>query len=198
MSYSSMDASAGYYASSQDRRYPTASSAAIPSNGYTSTQPYNHSVPPSYPPHDSRYAPSSAMTPGAYSAYTSSSGPSRIQSPPPTSRSQPTNIYGGPAAYPSYHSHYDTQRSASYSSTSSGSSFAASPPTSPAYPASPARPYQCDQCVLSFDRSHDLKRHRDSHSGAKPFICTSCNKSFTRKDALKRHQSQKQCGTETA
>jgi hypothetical protein len=33
------------------------------------------------------------------------------------------------------------------------------------YPASQQRPYACDLCVLSFSRQHDLKRHRDTHSG---------------------------------
>ena len=56
------------------------------------------------------------------------------------------------------------------------------------YPASPARPFACDMCALSFNRQHDLKRHRDTHNGEKPFLCESCGKTFTRKDALKRHQ----------
>ena len=56
------------------------------------------------------------------------------------------------------------------------------------YPASPPRPFACDMCALSFNRQHDLKRHRDTHSGDKPFLCDSCGKTFTRKDALKRHQ----------
>ncbi|KAF9653196.1 hypothetical protein BDM02DRAFT_3088032 [Thelephora ganbajun] len=56
------------------------------------------------------------------------------------------------------------------------------------YPASPPRPFACDMCALSFNRQHDLKRHRDTHSGDKPFLCESCGKTFTRKDALKRHQ----------
>lgn len=56
------------------------------------------------------------------------------------------------------------------------------------YPASPPRPFACDLCALSFNRQHDLKRHRDTHTGDKPFPCESCGKSFTRKDALKRHQ----------
>ncbi|KAF8575107.1 hypothetical protein K439DRAFT_772887 [Ramaria rubella] len=72
------------------------------------------------------------------------------------------------------------------------------PSSSPTYPASPSRPFQCEQCALSFDRSHDLKRHRESHSGARPYVCASCSRTFTRKDALKRHQSQKQCGVEDA
>ncbi|KAG1867376.1 hypothetical protein F4604DRAFT_1927688 [Suillus subluteus] len=70
-------------------------------------------------------------------------------------------------------------------------------PTSPTvqYPASPTRPFSCDMCALSFNRQHDLKRHRDTHSGEKPFLCNGgCGKTFTRKDALKRHQLVKHCG----
>ncbi|KAG0706149.1 hypothetical protein DFH29DRAFT_206250 [Suillus ampliporus] len=63
------------------------------------------------------------------------------------------------------------------------------------YPASPTRPFSCDMCALSFNRQHDLKRHRDTHSGEKPFLCNGgCGKTFTRKDALKRHQLVKHCG----
>jgi hypothetical protein len=74
------------------------------------------------------------------------------------------------------------------------------------YPASPSRPFSCDMCALSFNRAHDLSRHRQTHTGEKPFMCNGgCGKSFTRsvliecycipnptpldrRDALKRHQ----------
>jgi len=63
------------------------------------------------------------------------------------------------------------------------------------HPSSPVRPFACDLCSLSFNRQHDLKRHRETHTGEKPFLCNGgCGKTFTRKDALKRHQLVKSCG----
>ena len=47
------------------------------------------------------------------------------------------------------------------------------------------RPFKCDQCPQSFNRNHDLKRHRRIHLEVKPFPCAHCVKSFSRKDALK-------------
>ncbi|KAI9463627.1 hypothetical protein BJY52DRAFT_1252696 [Lactarius psammicola] len=62
------------------------------------------------------------------------------------------------------------------------------------YPASPQRPFACDMCALSFNRQHDLKRHRETHSGEKPFLCNGgCGKTFTRKDDS---QLVKRCGFE--
>ncbi|OTA93974.1 hypothetical protein M434DRAFT_282570 [Hypoxylon sp. CO27-5] len=55
------------------------------------------------------------------------------------------------------------------------------------------RPFQCDVCAQSFNRNHDLKRHKQIHL-PKPFTCSSCYKSFSRKDALKRHSIVKGCG----
>ena len=47
------------------------------------------------------------------------------------------------------------------------------------------RPFRCDQCPQSFNRNHDLKRHKRIHLAVKPFPCQHCDKSFSRKDALK-------------
>lgn len=47
------------------------------------------------------------------------------------------------------------------------------------------RPFKCDQCPQSFNRNHDLKRHKRIHLAVKPFPCQHCDKSFSRKDALK-------------
>lgn len=47
------------------------------------------------------------------------------------------------------------------------------------------RPFKCNQCPQSFNRNHDLKRHKRIHLAVKPFPCRHCEKSFSRKDALK-------------
>ncbi|CAM1502100.1 Fc.00g040840.m01.CDS01 [Cosmosporella sp. VM-42] len=60
-------------------------------------------------------------------------------------------------------------------------------------PTQSERPFKCDQCVQSFSRNHDLKRHKRIHLAVKPFPCTFCSKSFSRKDALKRHRLVKGC-----
>lgn len=52
-------------------------------------------------------------------------------------------------------------------------------------PAQQDRPFKCDQCRQSFNRNHDLKRHKRIHLAVKPYPCTFCDKSFSRKDALK-------------
>ncbi|KAL7412001.1 hypothetical protein BDY24DRAFT_334114, partial [Mrakia frigida] len=53
--------------------------------------------------------------------------------------------------------------------------------------------FKCDQCAQSFNRNHDLKRHKRIHLDLKPFKCAKCDKSFSRKDALRRHWLVKGC-----
>ena len=55
----------------------------------------------------------------------------------------------------------------------------------PQQPPTHDRPFKCDQCPQSFNRNHDLKRHKRIHLAVKPFPCGHCDKSFSRKDALK-------------
>lgn len=56
---------------------------------------------------------------------------------------------------------------------------------SPQQAANQDRPFKCDECPQSFNRNHDLKRHKRIHLAVKPFPCSHCEKSFSRKDALK-------------
>lgn len=65
---------------------------------------------------------------------------------------------------------------------------------SPQQAANQDRPFKCDECPQSFNRNHDLKRHKRIHLAVKPFPCSHCDKSFSRKDALKRHILVKGCG----
>jgi uncharacterized Zn-finger protein len=55
------------------------------------------------------------------------------------------------------------------------------------------RPFKCDECPQSFNRNHDLKRHKRIHLAVKPYPCQYCEKQFSRKDALKRHVLVKGC-----
>ncbi|KAE8355736.1 hypothetical protein BDV28DRAFT_27750 [Aspergillus coremiiformis] len=70
----------------------------------------------------------------------------------------------------------------------------------PGHPSGPTndRPFKCDQCPQSFNRNHDLKRHKRIHLSVKPFPCIHCDKSFSRKDALKRHILVKGCGKDVS
>ncbi|KAH7080228.1 putative C2H2 finger domain protein [Paraphoma chrysanthemicola] len=66
------------------------------------------------------------------------------------------------------------------------------------FPIANDRPFKCDQCPESFNRNHDLKRHKRIHLAVKPFPCNHCDKSFSRKDALKRHILVRGCGKVSA
>lgn len=110
--------------------------------------------------------------------------------PNPRQQPVPSNPYATAPAYPTQpppqpHPH-SLQNIPQYPPSMT---FSAPTEGSSQYPASPQRPFSCDLCALSFNRQHDLKRHRDTHTGEKPFLCNGgCGKTFTRKDALKRHQ----------
>lgn len=47
--------------------------------------------------------------------------------------------------------------------------------------------FPCDKCDRSFSRSHDRKRHYESHHLQTPHLCPTCGKDFSRSDSLKRH-----------
>ena len=108
-------------------------------------------------------------------------------------QSMPPIVTNGQLYNNNYHSSPEPPQRPQTSQMQYGHTSAQYVPQSPIegsmqYPASPPRPFACDMCALSFNRQHDLKRHRDTHSGDKPFLCEFCGKTFTRKDALKRHQ----------
>lgn len=55
------------------------------------------------------------------------------------------------------------------------------------------RKYPCDDCLRSFHRSSDLRRHVKQHFKIPANICAQCGKGFARKDALKRHLGTMTC-----
>ncbi|GJJ06354.1 hypothetical protein Clacol_000545 [Clathrus columnatus] len=108
-----------------------------PSPGYSSSSiPYGNGQ--NYA--SNTYAPGMSYIPGNSSLYNVGY---------PAAPSQPQPI---PYSPQQYNPQYDTEQSSPSLSPSS--------PQQAYYPASPTRPYPCDMCALSFDRSHDLKRHR--------------------------------------
>ncbi|KAF7365829.1 hypothetical protein MVEN_00457000 [Mycena venus] len=101
----------------------------------------------------------------------------------------PCHAYGGSASYPV------KPEPGMSPPLNYAPSFVPPPQHGGDFPASPSRPYPCDACPLSFERHHDLKRHKVTHVGERPYVCNGgCDKTFTRKDALKRHQLSKECG----
>ncbi|KIM69135.1 hypothetical protein SCLCIDRAFT_13268 [Scleroderma citrinum Foug A] len=151
-----------------------------------SSVPY-HMNHPSSPPLPGHHAGAYPSQPSNQYSPPANVYPRQTYPPPPVQHDNNTSQYPTQASpHPSQH-FPSSQSSAPY--------FATSGQYSGQYPASPARPYSCDLCALSFNRQHDLKRHRETHSGEKPFSCNGgCGKTFTRKDALKRHQLVKHCG----
>lgn len=144
---------------------------------------------------------SSRQRSSSISIHSSSTGPFANNQLPPIhsnphnrSSSQAHPIPAQTAHYPPVHPHMHPAAYAQRSSTPAPSSAAGQYYGLPSsmmeqVPASPQRPFPCDMCALSFNRQHDLKRHKETHTGERPYLCNGgCGKTFTRKDALKRHQ----------
>ncbi|BFZ64200.1 hypothetical protein YB2330_005339 [Saitoella coloradoensis] len=170
-----------------------------------------------YTPSPSGYAPFPGMTPGGPGSNTtpgsgSAASAGYFPSPPAAQhdayaplRPQPTPTQSGQGAYsyppPAHaHSYHDPNGWGRHSYLSPHGVPAPMPMnkmglgTPYARSATPTdRPFKCDECPQSFNRNHDLKRHKRIHLAVKPFPCPSCDKSFSRKDALKRHILVKGC-----
>ncbi|TCD71253.1 hypothetical protein EIP91_011731 [Steccherinum ochraceum] len=133
---------------------------------------------------------------GRAHAHSQSHSPSHSYSPRSHSHSISSHPYATPSPYSQHSPHQGSMSSIPASQYPPQVAFNQQGDSSQ-YPASPQRPFSCDMCALSFNRQHDLKRHRDTHTGEKPFLCNGgCGKTFTRKDALKRHQLVKRCGVD--
>ena len=196
---------AGYPSSSYSAHQQNPHSASYSSMAQTSSLPtyqtsdtrssYTHDRSPSlpiqqppYPTVDRNGVPLQPPPPGApvqtpYT-YTPPHPHPPPHSMPPYATPQSPHPNGMPVQHPPHSAQYAAQAAYAHHQQQQAAMDAASQ-----YPASPQRPFSCDMCALSFNRQHDLKRHRDTHTGEKPFLCNGgCGKTFTRKDALKRHQ----------
>lgn len=78
--------------------------------------------------------------------------------------------------------HYPSQFSATAASQSD------TPPNNPSMSTTGER-FSCVKCGATFGRSHDRKRHYETHHLATPPVhrCQYCRKEFSRADSLKRH-----------
>lgn len=186
---------------------PQASSQAVPatSDGYGRGPPtpafYAAATSTPQPPSFPSFAP---HTPGSHHSPTTSGHASRgipaLASHQPSHMSAPHHYGSRPYAYPSMGSNMGTV----LSNINPGgqmtlvSGMSQMPPGYPTHhhmghhmtsygqpQAQNDRPFKCDVCPQSFNRNHDLKRHKRIHLAVKPFPCNDCDKSFSRKDALK-------------
>ncbi|PKS09495.1 hypothetical protein jhhlp_004112 [Lomentospora prolificans] len=199
--------------SSASHQQPPSTSPA-PADPYSRTSPgqnYYTPVSSSHPPNFSQpYSPTTQNSSNSHAPATSSAAPRPLSSmvapsgmaPPQPYRTYPQYSHlpphmGGPimsninnpggqmslVAGVNVHSGYGQMTHRMYSQTG--------------HQTHQERPFRCDQCTQSFNRNHDLKRHKRIHLAVKPFPCTSCDKSFSRKDALKRHRLVKGCDADS-
>ncbi|KAF8528537.1 hypothetical protein BU17DRAFT_80991 [Hysterangium stoloniferum] len=173
MAYSASTYKSVCYPSSQDTRYQQVD------------------WPGTFPPPNSSYGGHST-----FPAYSQSSGHALAECGYPSKTGHPD-----PESYRSDRPQLEKQTYANNPSSSNGQSskrsfqaISTQSSVSILYPSSPSRRHACDQCTLAFDRPHDLKRHRQTHTNTKHYQCPACDKTFTRKDAVKRHQAGKACG----
>ncbi|KAF5370716.1 hypothetical protein D9758_001892 [Tetrapyrgos nigripes] len=183
--------------------YPQSSNPALMNPYATSQQPYSptHAASHQYP-HVSQQHSRSQTGHSMGGVHSQAPGAHPSSHLPHSSSHSTSHPYG--SSYPQSYRHRSHSQSQSYSmppgmmtssSTYPGPTQVPLTPTTTQYTASSSRPFSCDLCALSFNRQHDLKRHRETHTGEKPYLCNGgCGKTFTRKDALKRHQLVKGCG----
>jgi uncharacterized Zn-finger protein len=151
------------------------------SGAYYSASPSYHVGPSSAPPHQTAYSlnhplPSRANSFGHSHSHSHPSLTQMLSNTRPRSQSQTHPYFSG---QPSSHSMAPHHLQSARYSPPIPFAHTISIPTQ--YPASPSRPFSCDMCPLSFNRQHDLSRHRQTHTGEKPFTCNGgCGKSFTR------------------
>jgi uncharacterized Zn-finger protein len=180
------------------------SQAPPPATGPAPVDHYAHSRPPPTPAY---YSPASTPHQSTFSSYPPQ--PSPTQHSPTTAPGQARQLpsHGLPSGmahpqpyrgYPSYPSHAMAGPIMSNITNPGGQMSLVPGMSMPGYshmghhmythgqpPPQAERPFKCDQCPQSFNRNHDLKRHKRIHLAVKPFPCTFCDKSFSRKDALK-------------
>ncbi|KAJ7268800.1 hypothetical protein B0H12DRAFT_68439 [Mycena haematopus] len=193
--------------------YPSSYSASSqpPIMSYRGNTHSAHSASPTYSP-DRYYTPAPSVPSQSYASGSGSGRPPYRQDSYPSYGQHPTHSQSHSQAYAQPYGHSPpsptTSRPRSHSVYAPQQAPIMAPhpqypqqvPLAPPtgydeYLSSPPRPFSCDMCALSFNRQHDLKRHRETHTGEKPYLCNGgCGKTFTRKDALKRHQLVKGCG----